>query len=557
MTSNLKRLLYRRISISEYMPRKNQILSESLLFALQQLPEAPGVYQYFNSAKQLLYVGKAKNLKKRVSSYFNNKNQSPWTQLMITEINSLQITTVKTELEALFLENNFIKSLKPVYNIQLRDDKTYPYLKITNELLPRFTIVRKVNNDKARYYGPFISGTYLYSLLALLQQMYGIRTAKETSYEARSSVPIQIGLGARNLDNQTMYQQNVEEAIKFIQSPQPKMEQLIKNAMTRASQSEQFELAAQLRNKLKGLEQLRQEQTLHSPSSISRDYLGIACRGNLVAIHQLIERESKIVANHTFIFTNPLADNMADLTSYVIPYIYMRGIPTPQEIIVSVIKEEKLIEQFLKEQSGNRVKILAPSRGDLHKKVIIATENADYQLHLESLKKSRRTDALRSLTQVLKLKKTPKRIEACDISNLGATNIVGATIVFIDGQPAKSEYRKYKIKTPHGQDDFASMRELVFRRLSNKDRPLPDLLLIDGGKGQLTAALDALKLANITLPLIALAKKEELIFKPNEFDPLRLKNDDPARLLLEAIRNEVHRFVIAFHRQRRSKSLIK
>ncbi len=557
MTEDTHRLIYRRISIADYtMPIRRKTLPESLKLSLDELPNAPGVYQFFNSQKQLLYVGKAKNLKKRVWSYFKGKNHTPWTQLMIQEIESAQVTTVKTEIEALFLENSFIKSLKPIYNIQLKDDKTYPFLKVTNEKLPRFSVTRKIYNDKAKYFGPYISATYIRSLLLLLQQLFGVRTVKETSYEARSTVPNQIGLGARHLDKPELYNQCVEEAIRFIQSPQPKMEAIIKQAMWRAAEQHNYELAAQLRNKLKGLEQLRIEQAIESASLVSRDYLGIACRGDLVAIHMLIEREGKIVSNRNFIFTNPLGDNLAELASYIIPYIYLSGISIPKEVIVTEAEDEKLLSKLLSEQTEKRVKVYSAKRGDLKKRLDIALENADYQLHLESLKKSRRNEALESLKQLLNLKKIPKRIEACDISNLGATNIVGATIVFIDGKPAKNEYRKYKIITPEGQDDFASMRELVFRRLSNKHRELPSLLLIDGGKGQLSAAMDAMKLAKVDVPVISLAKKEELIYLPNESDAIRLKSSDPARLFLEAVRDEVHRFVITFHRLRRSKKLL-
>ncbi len=544
------------------LPKKHAPLKDDMTNTIQekltQIPHAPGVYQYYNKAEQLLYVGKAKDLFKRVNSYWQARNHTPWTILMVKEVVDIKVIEVATELEALMLENSLIKSLQPIYNIKLKDDKTFPFIRISNDEFPIFTVVRKVKNDKARYVGPYFSSMYLRSMLKLLQELYGIKIAKDRSYEARSSVPNQIGLGARNLDSLDKYHQNVDEAIKFLSMPQPSMERILKSAMESASQKNEFERAVIFRNKLFALQQLRKKQSLFSPGGNNFDYVGIEQVGRLVIAYILFEREGKIVDHKHFLFEVSAEFTKSELTQFVLEYLYINGLHVPHKIVVSCMPTDyKEFADDLRAQLGRKVDIFVPKRGKVKKRLATAVENAQYQLKLEALKKNRREHSQADLANILGLAKIPKRIEAFDISNLGATNIVGASIVFINGQPAKNEYRKYKINTPEGQDDFASMRELVFRRVNNKERPLPDLLLIDGGKGQLSAALDALKLAKLDLPIVSLAKKEELLYLPNQSDPIRLKHDSDALLLLMAIRDEVHRFVLNFHRARRSKNLVK
>lgn len=527
-----------------------------LAHKLAQITTNPGVYKYFDANGNLLYIGKAKNLKKRVSSYFTKKHQSPWTELLVQEIADVEVIEVKTELEALMLENSLVKSLRPKYNIQLKDDKTFPFLRISNDELPEFSIVRRVKNDRARYLGPYLSATYIRSMLKLLQSLYGVRTSSKFSYESRSNVPIEIGLGARNLDNISKYREHVESAIRFLSSPQPQMEREIKRTMHYAAQNQEFERAAILRDRLRALEQLRSSQSLFGTSTMNRDYLGIARVGKLVCVYLIFEREGKITDSTHFTFELPTSVDTAELTSAAITYLYIQGLPLPATIELPELPHDaQQLMKLLSEQHGRKVTLHVPQRGDLKERLQRAIDNAHYQIRLESHKKQRREHGLADLARILQLPKPPKRIEAFDISNLGATHIVGASIVFIDGQPAKKEYRKYTIHTPEGQDDFASMRELVYRRVSNKERSLPDLLLIDGGKGQLSAAVDAIRRAQVAVPLVSLAKREELLFLPNQSEPITLSHDSDALLLLMAMRDEVHRFVITFHRQKRSKRL--
>lgn len=533
-------------------------MTEQLAEKLRHLPHSPGVYHYFDQHQNLLYVGKAKDLFKRVHSYWSKQHQSPWTQLLVAEICDIKIIEVKTELEALMLENSLIKSLRPKYNIQLRDDKTFPFLRVSNEAFPTFRITRKVKDDGARYFGPYLSASYLRSMLKLLQSLYGIKTVSEKSYEFRSSVPNQIGLGARNLDNKDEYKRNVMEAIRFVSSPQPEMERAIKKTMQEAAENQEFERAAILRDRLGAVQQLRKSQSLFSPHSINTDYVGWSQAGKLITVYVLMEREGKIVDKRDFVFEFPSPLSPEELTAAILDYLYVQGLAIPHEIITKHEPSDlETFEDYLRLQTGHRVVVKVPQKGDKKKRLTMAVENSVYQLKIELLKKSRRQNGLADLAKVIGLPGIPRRIEAFDISNLGSTHIVGASIVFIDGQPAKGEYRKYKIETPEGQNDFASMRELVFRRMSNKTRPQPDLLLIDGGKGQLSAAGEALKLAKSNVPYISLAKKEEIIYSPKQSDPIMLTKDSDALLLLTAIRDEVHRFVISFHRQRRSKSLLK
>lgn len=477
---------------------------------------------------------------------------------MVDEIVDLKTIEVTTETEALMLENSLIKSLRPKYNIMLRDDKTFPFVRVSREKFPCFTIVRKVKNDKARYFGPFITATYLRVLLQLAQNLYGVRLYSDQSYESRSSLPNQIGLGARNIDSEEDYAVNVENAIKFISAPQPEMERTLSAAMKEAAAHQQFEKAAIFRNRLQALQELRNNQSLFSASFKKRDYLGISTVGSSASAYILCEREGKITNSYHYLFSVPSIENPSELTEWIIRYLFVNALPVPNEIVTEHTPfEDTQLREDIKFSSGLAPKFVMPQRGEVKARLDRAQENAAYQLKLESMKKTRRTEALGSLAQILNLKNIPRRIEAFDISNLGATNIVGASIVFIDGQPAKNEYRKYKIETPQGQDDFASMRELVFRRLVNKDRDLPDLMLIDGGKGQLSAAQDAMKRAKVEVAMISLAKKEELIYLPNQSEPVVIKHDNPTLLLLTAIRDEVHRFVIRFHRDRRGRITLK
>jgi excinuclease ABC subunit C len=532
-------------------------MTESLQQSLNQLPHTPGVYQYYDANGQLLYVGKAKDLAKRVQSYFTKPTFSPWTKLLLSEVTSVKVVEVSSELEAVLLENSFIKSLKPKYNIKLKDDKTYPFLRVSKEDFPVFTISRRAGHDKARYYGPYFSATYLHTMLKLLQELYGIKIANDASYENRSSVPKQIGLGARSLDNKEAYQANVIKAVKFITSPQSQIERLVKQAMVEASESERYEQAGILRDRLMSLFQLRESQSLFSPTGENRDYIGFAQSGKLLSIYILFERDGSIVNHKQLMFETPAELGISELYEFILTYLYVNNWVAPQEIVVEAQPADiEETTKLVREQSGRKVAIVVPQRGELKKRLETAIDNASYQLQLERLKTKRTRQGLLDLKQLLNLAQLPKRIEAFDISNLGATAIVGATIVFIDGKPDKNEYRKYNIIVPKGQDDFASMRELVFRRVSNAKRAVPDLLLIDGGKGQLSAALDALKLAQKSIPIISLAKKQELIFVPNQSDPIALAHDSDALLLLTAIRDEVHRYVIGFHRFKRNRKTL-
>lgn len=531
-------------------------MTNTLQEKLNLLPTKPGVYQYFNAESKLLYVGKAKNIEKRVKSYFAKPSTSTWTNLMVSEITDIKTIEVATETEALMLENSLIKYLQPKYNIMLRDDKTFPFVRVSNEDFPVLTVVRKVKNDKAKYYGPFLTATYLRGLLQLTQNLYGIRLHSEKSYESRSSLPIQIGLGARSLDNKEEYAVAVNEAVKFITSPQPQMERTLKTAMDEAAKNNQFEKAAIIRDRLHSLTELRNYQSMFSPAFKNRDFVGIATAGEVVSVFILCEREGKIVNLYNYTFETIVSDE-AQITDWVLRFLYINALPVPHEFVIrtELTNANELLHD-IKFANGRTPKISVPSRGELKDRLDRAEDNALYQLKLEGVKKTRRESALASLAKLLNLKSIPKRIEAFDISNLGATNIVGASIVFIDGQPAKSEYRKYKINTPDGQDDFASMRELVFRRLANKDRAIPDLLLIDGGKGQLSAAVEAMERAKVNTTIISIAKKEELIYLPTLSNPIVIPHYDPVLLLLTAIRDEVHRFVVTFHRSRHRKSLM-
>ncbi len=525
--------------------------------ALEHLPSRPGVYQFLDAHGRLLYVGKAKNLALRVRTYFRQSSPSPWVTRMTQDIARVEVVEVQSELEARLLENRLIKSLKPKYNLQLRDDKTFPFIRISADNIPIFTITRRVKNDGARYFGPYSSANHLKIILNILQIMYGIRTTGPRSYAARSQVPAQIGAPPDGADNPGDYRARVDQAVSFLNSPPPSVEKRLRTAMTSAAGSHNFELAAILRDRLMAFRSWRQPQNLFLPSGVDRDYIGIAHAGSVIAVFQFFERDGSTTAPRQFIFDDPRNISVSERLGAILEFLYSHPAIVPAEIVVPQLPKSVLeISRYLSHSRGKRVTIRVPLRGKWRAKADLAMENARYQLRLEAFGQRRRENGLTNLAELLGLPHPLHRIEAFDVSNLGSSEAVGASVAFIDGQPAKNEYRQYIIKSQSGQNDFAAMRDIVFRRIQNSRRVQPDLILVDGGKGQLSAAQDAFKLAGRHFPVVALAKKNEQLYLPNQSRPLIIPHDAPSLLLLTAIRDEVHRFGLSFHRRRRRKNFL-
>ncbi len=525
-----------------------------LLFP-QKITNQPGIYIFKDIEGKPLYVGKAKNLKKRLDSYRRQNQLLPWTKVMINLAKDLEVVVTINELEALLLENNFIKNFHPPFNIKLRDDKTYPYLKITNEEFPRLLITRRIEQDHSRYFGPYLSAYMLKNTVGVIRRLFGLVTHKYQKGQ-RSCLDYQLGLCAAPYAGKISareYKQNVDEAIKLLEGKRQEVIKYIKQKMTQAADSLAYEKAARLRNELQSLEQLQEQQHVVLIDQGNRDIIAVTTHFSLAVAEIMIMRGGQIIGNYPVIFENIEGKNNGEILENVISQFYINHENVPAEILVSApVNNQDLLTEAL-QYRGKKVKIYQPKRGKGVKLIKLAEDNADYHLQQSKQKKQVLKSVLKQLQEILSLPKIPRRIEAFDISNLKSTHAVGAMVVFVDGEPYKNHYRKFIIKTVKDQNDVAMMAEIVKRRLKNPTLPKPNLILIDGGKGQLGAVLEIEENMKINIPTISLAKQWELVYTNNSSEPIILSYDNQGLLMLKKIRDEVHRFGLSFHRKRREK----
>ncbi len=561
----------------------------------QSLPNAPGVYLMKASDGSPIYIGKAVNLRNRVRSYFqqNRSTDTPLTAQIIRYVITVDTIVTNNEIEALVLENNLIKLHQPRYNVKLKDDKRYPFLRVTtHEPFPRLMITRKTDTDGTQYYGPFVHVRSTRHMLKQLTKLFPIRTCslplQETQNTYRACLDYHIGkcpAPCANLINVQEYKEIVHKVCQFLGGNTHAVVKELKQHMADTAKSLDFEAAAKYRDMLHDLQQaLPTQQSLDNIATerVDEDVIGIATAfqhdrqsqlGSVACVQVLHVRDGKLLEREDYTLNDVHPEQMPNAVSAFVSQYYQNAVLVPKTIVLPMqIESAELIEKWLSEKRGNNVSLHVAKAGRRKKLQNLATKNAEVLLaqHEHHVVLSRNVDpALAELQELLKIKHPLRRIEAYDISNLGDSYAVGSMVVLADGKPANSEYRQFRIKNVAGQNDYAMMQEVITRRFRRaavgdaKFYPLPDLILIDGGKGQLNAVHTALQSFLETkidpiptqIPLIALAKRTEAIYIPDTPYPIVLREDNPTRHLIQRLRDEAHRFAITYHRKLRQKAL--
>lgn len=523
------------------------------------LPNAPGVYKFFNKDEELIYVGKAKSLKKRVSSYFNKSHQlNRKTRKLISEIVSMEYTLANTEFDALLLENNLIKQNQPKYNILLKDDKTFPYICIVNERLPRIISTRKFEPTFGEYFGPFSSVVAMKNVLDLLRKLYSIRTCKfnlsEKNIQAgKFKVCLEYHIGnckgpCENLQTEDDYDLEIGQARTILKGDLSVVRNYFKQQMLTASENLEFETAQKFKDKIDLLDKFQTRSTVVNPKLSELDVFTIVSEKQVAFVNYLQIKNGAIILAKTVEIKKKLEESDEDVLNLVAVELRDQHSSNNKEILSN-------IPIFPAEDVNNTI----PKIGDKKKLLDLSLKNA-LEYKREKLKpggKEKKNETLVQLKIDLKLKDIPEQIECFDNSNLQGTNPVASMVCFKDGKPSKKDYRHFNIKTVEGPDDFASMKEIVHRRYSrllNEDLPLPQLIVIDGGKGQLSSACEALQELGLygQIPIIGIAKRLEEIYFPGDSIPIHINKKSPSLFLLQRIRDEAHRFAITFHRLKRS-----
>ena len=535
------------------------------------LPDSPGVYMMKDMAGKIIYVGKAKSLKKRVRSYFQKMgNLDRKTRLMMEKARAIGHINADSEVEALILESNLIKEYKPRYNVNLKDDKKYPSIKITlDEPFPRVLVTRKIKKDGAKYFGPFTAATKMRTTLKTLRSIFPIRSCSyrlPDERPQRECLDFHIGkcmcpcMGRQSEED---YRSMIDEVCLFLTGKQEEVRRRVEERMREASRSQHFEQAAILRDRLLAIDAVNQRQRVLSPGLENYDVIAQSKSRNLACGVILKVREGKLLGiEHHYLSNIKDAEDGSILSLFLARY-YMRDRDFPGELLLPFDFDDiELVRKWLGRNVTGRIRVSIPRRGEKRKILDLAKRNAELFLEEITIRQARKMErALRpldELKEVLPLETRPDRLVCFDISNLGDSFAVGSMAVFTDGRPDKSGYRRFKIKTVDGQDDFAMMNEIIGRfaaKCVSGEEKTPDLIVVDGGKGQLSAALSALEDGGLEIPLIAIAKREEELFLPGEADGKRLSRRSAARALLIRLRDETHRFAVTYHRKERAKAL--
>jgi excinuclease ABC subunit C len=536
---------------------------------LSQIPLEPGVYLYKNAAGRIIYVGKAKSLKNRVRSYFQDSRSDDYKLSHLrAEIDDVEFIVVDSEMEALALENNLIKQYQPKFNVLLRDDKTFPYLKLTvNEGFPRILITRKRHKDGASYYGPYIKASLAAQAYKLISRHFQIRTCTIPIDGKRPRPCLDYHIHrcmapcVASLCGESSYAARVLDLKLFMEGKTAELIKSLTAQMHQAAEAERYELAAHLRDMLRTIDQLAEPQKISSTQSLDLDIFALHREGSKAAIQLFHMRNGRVVDRREF-FWEGIEEEVLDeeILSSLLKQYYFLSEFTPDEVhICRGFEDSDAVAQLLSQKKKKKVEIRVPQRGPRKAFMDMATRNARlaFEQRFRVLAPDHQKIAA-ELADVIGLGVPPRRIECFDISNIQGTDSVASMVVWENGKIKKSDYRKFIIKTVEGADDFKSMREVVFRRyhrLLEEKKPLPDLILVDGGLGQLHAAADALDELDLTSHALAsIAKKEEILYvRGLESEPIQLPNDSPVLHLIQTLRDESHRFAVSFHRQRRSK----
>ena len=532
---------------------------------IKMLPESPGVYVMLGLDGGIIYIGKAKVLKNRVKQYFYSNKKPEKVQAMVSNIADFYYIITQSEIDALSLENNLIKKHKPRYNILLKDDKTYPYIRVNlKETFPSFSVTRKIKRDGARYFGPYMGGVNVKDTLEIVNVAFGLRPCKYILDEKKLRKPClnyhikKCVAPCAGYCTAKEYREKVNSAIDFLSGNDDFVESLLKEKMRIFAEKEEFELALSFREKLKMLEKIKLKRITSLNKFVDIDVIAVSSNGIYGSANMLYIRGGRMQGGRNFPFDDA-EESDADRLSEFISRYYLAGAEIPDEILVpEEFLGSEAVEGYIKSAFGKSVRICTAERGVKRQLLDMAKKNADDYLEKEVDKIKHRDDMTKTaclkLKEVLGLKNYPRRMECYDISHISGVDKVGSMVVFIDGEADKSSYRRFKIKTVEGSDDFACLKEVLKRRLSKlgteeeEKFPRPDLIVIDGGKGQLSAVKEILEDGCSDIDLISLAKKEEEIFTEKSSEPIVLPRRDYTLRMLQRIRDEAHRFAITYHK---------
>lgn len=547
---------------------------ERLKARLKELPERPGVYLHKNAEEEVIYVGKARNLRSRVNSYLVGRGaRDTKTMTLVNEIETIDFVTTNNELEAILLENNLIKANQPRYNILLRDDKSYPYLKVTmSEDFPRVVFTRRVDRKKGDlYYGPFFAGTAR-RLLKLVGDQFKLRSCDLVIVDGQSALPRPclyydmhqcLGPCVVGLTTRAQYVEMADDVVLFLGGKTRVLQDRLTGRMYGAAAAEQYELATYYRDLIRTVERVQAEQQVASAEDEDMDVWGLHEAGGDVAVQLFVIRNGNIVDRRELFWEKVGEYQAGYFLSEVLQRYYQDNLFIPPEVLIPLeLEESSLLSDWLTQSAGRKVSLRVPQRGKGVDRVDLANRNAhlSHESRFRKAQQDRLQIAAQRLGQLLGYDRPIDRIESFDISNIQGSDSVAGMVVIDHGKFDKKQYRVFNIRTVEGADDFRSMAEAVdrrYRRVIEEGKPLPDMILIDGGRGQLNAALAALnKLGIDEIPIAGLAKREEEIYVPDREEPIRLERRDPALQLLQMTRDETHRFSVSSHRRRRSKRVL-
>ena len=542
---------------------------------LAALAPEPGVYLMKNEQGEVIYVGKAASLRSRVRSYFGSRaHMDGKTRELVEHIADFDVIRTDTPTEALILENELIKRYLPKYNVMLRDGKTYPFIRITNEPFPRVISTRRIVQDGSRYFGPYTSAVSVHRTLDLLKRLFPYRpcSIEITGDAPRPCLYYHIGrcvgpcIGAVTSEE---YRTVIDKVVLFLEGRGEELLPAMRTAMEQAAETLDFERAAELRDEVRSIEHVLEGQKIVSARGESFDVLAVAQGvGGDAAVQVATVRRGKMLGSEHFLMRGARVEDSAAtiLGSFVSQFYEDAALVPPELVLQHPIEDAELVRAWLVERRGGAVRLTVPQRGERRRLVEMVAKSAQENLEQSRLRflndAQRITGALSELADALGLENLPHRIECYDISNLQGTNPVASMVVFEEGKPKKSDYRRFGIKTVQGANDFAMMQEVIrrrFKRASREDvtedwRTMPDLVIVDGGKGQLNAALEVLAEVSVEVPIVGLAKENEELFLPGERDPVILPRAGQALFLVQRVRDEAHRFAVTFHRTRRTKS---
>ncbi|NUQ80528.1 MAG: excinuclease ABC subunit C [Bacteroidetes bacterium] len=550
-------------------------MKPSLAEKLENIPTTPGVYQYKDHTGKIIYVGKAKNLRNRVRSYFQSgRPRDAKTVSLINHIEDVDFVQTDTEMEALILENNLVKELKPRYNINLKDDKTFPFIVVTNEPFPRVFTTRRIVKDGSRYFGPYTNAGMMKQALRMIKDLFMVRscnlaltddTIAASKWKVCLDYHIKKCLGpCVGFQTRADYQEMIDQVVQLINGKTRVLRTIIQEAMNQRAEALDFEGAALLRDRLRALDVYEARQKIVNDDLGDRDVVGLDVLGTDAAVVLLQIRDGKMVGSQHFYLDGLDEELLADQFEAFLFRHYKTVAFIPQEVVVAPLPDTDYsgLAAALRTLSDRKVSVVIPRIGEKLKLLDMARKNAGHLLSDLMLQKQKKIEefvpgSVRALQRDLRLPGLPRRIECFDNSNIQGLDPVSSMVCFVDGKPKKSDYRKFSVKTVVGADDFATMAEIMSRRYNGSlstELPLPDLIVIDGGKGQLSHAVAVLKQTTAaSVMVIGLAKKLEEVYLPGDKDPYSLPKTSSGLRLLQQVRDEAHRFAITYHREKRSK----